>query len=597
MAGRHRARFTRLQIGLASLGVVAVGSSVAFAGAGAASAATASAPDTAFTYTGSWTGTTGEHYSGSAGASAKINFNVDAGGGTFSLKGTKNGSNKTVSLAIDAGAPVNISESSATQQTGVVVYTSPALAAGAHTATVKVVTPYGSLAGATLSNGSFGGSGYTGQPPAVTASTATLSAGTVTNTSIPVTWALQAGTDGANGVRLSRDGADGGWSGDFASSGSAAFNGLTAGTAYKITAQPIAGTNPVGTPKVITVTTTGGSTPPSDPTPPPSTTASTATLTAGTVTDTSIPVTWSLQAGTDGANGMRLSRDGADGGWTGDFASSGSAPFNGLTAATTYKITAQPIAGTTPVGTPKTITVTTTGAATPPPSGGGGGTTTPPAGWTQTSFEDFNGSSLPSNWYLYGGRSGASNTAFDPSHVSVANGVVTLKAYRDAAYNNEIVGAGFAQRTGSLYGKYEARARLNTAKGVQVAGMLWPEASVWPPEVDFIETNGQYPAARNDTTLHWGSNNNQEGGQTAVDMTQWHTYGVEWEPGRFVFTIDGVVTKTITHTEGIPTQNMLFAFQIESHQFGTGGGYEVAPDSSASNSTFEIDWAASYKRS
>jgi hypothetical protein len=130
----------------------------------AAQAATASASHDAFTYTGTWTRVSTEHYSNdvSTPARASINFTASAGGSTFSLKATRNGANHLMSVAIDGGSAATVNLYSSTSQQGVTVYTSPVLAAGGHTAVVTVTQAYGSVAGAALSNGVFGGPGFTG---------------------------------------------------------------------------------------------------------------------------------------------------------------------------------------------------------------------------------------------------------------------------------------------------------------------------------------------------------------------------------------------------------------------------------------------------
>lgn len=139
--------------------LAAVAGLVLAAGTAPASAATASVSDTGFTYSTGWTAVTGEHYSGTTGSTATINFTASAGGSTFALRGEKNSSNHTVSIVIDGGAAVSVNENGATTP-NTTVYTSPLLAAGGHTAKVTVVNRYGSITGANLSNGTFGGTGY-----------------------------------------------------------------------------------------------------------------------------------------------------------------------------------------------------------------------------------------------------------------------------------------------------------------------------------------------------------------------------------------------------------------------------------------------------
>ncbi|MFN2539722.1 MAG: family 16 glycosylhydrolase, partial [Mycobacteriales bacterium] len=45
-----------------------------------------------------------------------------------------------------------------------------------------------------------------------------------------------------------------------------------------------------------------------------------------------------------------------------------------------------------------------------------------------------------------------------------------------------------------------------------------------------------------------------------VDMTQWHTYGVEWTPTRLLFTVDGVGWASMGGS-AVPHQTMTLAIQ------------------------------------
>jgi beta-glucanase (GH16 family) len=106
------------------------------------------------------------------------------------------------------------------------------------------------------------------------------------------------------------------------------------------------------------------------------------------------------------------------------------------------------------------------------------------------------------------------------------------------------------------YGKYVVRARFQRSSVVQHAMLLWP-TSGWPPEVDFSEG----PTSKGVmATSHWGSTNSQVHAFKAIDMTRWHTYGVEWTPTRLVYTIDGAAWAVMTGA-AVPHQTMRLAIQ------------------------------------
>ena len=136
-------------------------------GGGTAQAADAWAAHSAYTYTGAWSQTSEEHYSNQAGAAATINFSAVAGA-TIQPNGAKTPTNGTVAIQLDGNAPVVVSEYAATSNTYSTLWTSPALTAGNHTLKITVQSGYGSVVGAYLTNGTFGGPGYVTTPPPVT---------------------------------------------------------------------------------------------------------------------------------------------------------------------------------------------------------------------------------------------------------------------------------------------------------------------------------------------------------------------------------------------------------------------------------------------
>jgi hypothetical protein len=127
----------------------------------------ASVGDTAFTYTGQWTAASGpsRHYTSDTTATATINFFVATAGATVSLRAGRNSKNGTNGISLDDRPPVYAVLNSATAEQNVTVWTSPGLARGDHTLTVTVPQAAGSVFGADLTDGTFGGPGYTPAPP------------------------------------------------------------------------------------------------------------------------------------------------------------------------------------------------------------------------------------------------------------------------------------------------------------------------------------------------------------------------------------------------------------------------------------------------
>lgn len=110
-----------------------------------------------------------------------------------------------------------------------------------------------------------------------------------------------------------------------------------------------------------------------------------------------------------------------------------------------------------------------------------------------------------------------------------------------------------------LYGRFEIRARLPQGQGTWPAIWMLPERETYGSwaasgEIDILETVNlgvpcaKCPGGRENTilgTLHFGGkwpNNKHKGEEVSFPEVldgQFHTYAVEWQPGRMVWTVDG----------------------------------------------------------
>ena len=275
------------------------------------------------------------------------------------------------------------------------------------------------------------------------------------------------------------------------------------------------------------------------------------------------------------------------------------------TTTTTVPVTtttnAPPVTTTTATPPPVTTTTaappstTTTLAAPHSTTGIADGTEpsgmAPPAtdalpGYSRTYVTDFGGSTLPSGWDIFTGVPGGDPGAqWASNHVTVANGMLQLNTFRDAAYNNSWVAGGVCQcGLGQTYRAYFVRSRL-TGPGPTGVQLLWPVANVWPPEIDFNETGGT--TGSTSATVHWSSANSQEQHNLTIDMTQWHTWGVIWTPTSITYTVDGRVWGTVTNPAAIPNQAM--TLDIDQQTWCQSGfACPTAPQSEL------VDWVAEY---
>ena len=217
----------------------------------------------------------------------------------------------------------------------------------------------------------------------------------------------------------------------------------------------------------------------------------------------------------------------------------------------------------------------------------------PPAGnWTLALDENFNGTSLNTAVWSKGYRwSAVINNelqAFRPENVSVANGLCTLSVEKRTAQNQDMTGYNgqtqqYASGAIQTYNKwthgqgyFEARIRMSDARGTWPAFWLLPDrgAAVTPlddrvgvgnpngkgmgNEIDVVEYMGSWlNPATGLSKMHSGYFWNYSGGSTGDygrennglgailsylnPDTEFHTYGVLWQPGKFTYYLDGKI--------------------------------------------------------
>jgi Glycosyl hydrolases family 16 len=168
---------------------------------------------------------------------------------------------------------------------------------------------------------------------------------------------------------------------------------------------------------------------------------------------------------------------------------------------------------------------------------------------------DFVGTQLPGGWGAFSGAPGGDpGSMFDPSHVVVANGILSLNTLRSPMNHGGWATGGVCQcGVGRTYGLYLVRSRI-TGPGDDEDQMLWPAAHVWPPEVDFNETG--LHLTKTGWYVHFSPSNKQIAKTLNIDLERWHTWGVRWTPTRMVFTVDGHVWGVVRSASVIPHEEM-----------------------------------------
>ena len=93
-------------------------------------------------------------------------------------------------------------------------------------------------------------------------------------------------------------------------------------------------------------------------------------------------------------------------------------------------------------------------------------------------------------------------------------------------------------------------------------------------------------------TLHYGANNDTIQRNVTGDFTQWHVMGVEWSPGKLVYTLDGRNWATVL-SPYVPSEPMEFDIQA---QAGTCSDVWTPCPNPTTPSLVElqVDWVQAY---
>ena len=213
--------------------------------------------------------------------------------------------------------------------------------------------------------------------------------------------------------------------------------------------------------------------------------------------------------------------------------------------------------------------------------------------WRQVLAQDFRGTALPRGWEAYAGRPGGNRNAWwDPSEVRLRGGDLHLHGtWRRGRF---VTGGVMATGLEMAYGKYEVRFRVDRAHGVKYALLLWPSRGTWPQagEIDFAEDGGGHRAGTT-ATLHYGRGNTQVQRRLRADFSVFQTVGVEWSPGRLVYTLNGRPWASVSSPH-VPRGPMRLALQLEA---GPGSWWAPAPSSSTPQGmNLVVDWVVAYRR-
>ena len=256
-------------------------------------------------------------------------------------------------------------------------------------------------------------------------------------------------------------------------------------------------------------------------------------------------------------------------------------PGQGLQLAGHSKPTPTPTP--TPVATP---TPATTMTPTPAPTTGGSSN----ANWTLIYSDDFLGTQLNSQWITYNGPHGGGQSYYDPSELTVSNGLLYISEERKTTNGLPYTTGGLGlMRLSQVYGKYEMRVKLPHGKGVGPYAILWPQSEAPnTAQVDIFES-----PPPNKGTIYF-TNHATDGTSSQLTANNdfaddFHIITCEWTPGQLRLLVDGVQIGVLT--QGIFTQPMWFGIAISS-----GDAFTGLPDSTTILPvSMEVDWIHVYK--
>lgn len=214
-------------------------------------------------------------------------------------------------------------------------------------------------------------------------------------------------------------------------------------------------------------------------------------------------------------------------------------------------------------------------------------------GWNLVFTDDFDRDELGDNWTTYHGQPGGDTFShWEPDHVELEDGKLILRGFE---VDDQWVTGGVSNwPITQTYGRWEVRYRADASDEITYHFLLWPQAEVWPPEIDFAEDTGG-GRDRILAFLHYGEEDHTiERELTGIDFTTWNTVGVEWSPGRLDYLINGETWATV-ESDGVPDEPMWLGLQSQAGGCERPGfSIECPQVGTPEQADIEIDWVAVY---
>jgi beta-glucanase (GH16 family) len=217
------------------------------------------------------------------------------------------------------------------------------------------------------------------------------------------------------------------------------------------------------------------------------------------------------------------------------------------------------------------------------------------AAWTPNLGETDGVDLVPGAWGTYLLNDGYAGYIVE-ANVEITGGTLALWNRKETVTGTDPAGtyeytSGWIQSMHKVhyqYGYVEIRARFPAGNMVWPAFWTIAEGLVWCPEFDIAEWFGSFAGMGQHLCYEpWPNHQWDSRFEYGIsDVTQWHTYGLDWRPGQADFSVDGVVTRSIAASY-VPDEPMYFVLN---------NGVEAAagPDMTTWPNALEVDYIRLY---
>ena len=201
----------------------------------------------------------------------------------------------------------------------------------------------------------------------------------------------------------------------------------------------------------------------------------------------------------------------------------------------------------------------------------------------------------PTKWLVSTGKSARSDQIWSPSGIQLDSAGLHIISNR-VAPTDFVTSGQITSYATMLYGHIDVVARLPHGKGLQPTIWLrsYDQQGQMNGEIDLVEGFGSHPQRFQTTVHHWSHGTEPAPTCMAVGWVpkhticstkpplvqqsyanKYHDYGMDWEPGRITFLLDGV--PYFTTTDRIPDTPMALVLNVEVGSFWDGWPTPATP--------------------